>query len=323
MPVLVAPSTPLPPIPQVDIMSRFPGLSGIRWTGWDGSVWELYGPGALNSGVVLGRRLRGLHFGDMDEWSQESPAVDGASYLGYRVKPREVFLNLRVYRHTSSAEWVEYDRAFWRSMLPASPPFRGPGSLTVTAPDGQARTLELYPSHRGDYEYEIDPSVRGWAGYGQYLTAYRPFWQGEKIRGGVFTTGGTSGFFGGQTGGKATPFVIGSSATFGSAQIDNPGDEPAWPVWTLRGPFTAARIGVPGQLSDITVALAAGEELIINTDPLAQTVTDQYGVPRIPTRIAGAPFAPVPPGRAIPLVMEMTGNGSIGVELTALYQRAW
>ena len=26
-------------------MSRFPGLSGIRWTGWDGSVWELYGPG--------------------------------------------------------------------------------------------------------------------------------------------------------------------------------------------------------------------------------------------------------------------------------------
>ena len=107
-------------------MSRFPGLSGIRWTGWDGSVWELYGPGALNSGVVLGRRLRGLHFADMDEWSQESPAVDGASYLGYRVKPREVFLNLRVYRHTSSAEWVEYDRAFWRSMLPASPPFRGP-----------------------------------------------------------------------------------------------------------------------------------------------------------------------------------------------------
>ena len=94
-------------------------------------------------------------------------------------------------------------------------------------------------------------------------------------------------------------------------------------MWTLRGPFTAARIGVPGQLSDITVALAAGEELIINTDPLAQTVTDQYGVPRIPTRIAGAPFAPVPPGRAIPLVMEMTGNGSIGVELTALYQRAW
>ena len=113
-------------------MSRFPGLSGIRWTGWDGSVWELYGPGALNSGVVLGRRLRGLHFADMDEWSQESPAVDGASYLGYRVKPREVFLNLRVYRHTSSAEWVEYDRAFWRSMLPASPPFRGPGSISYS-----------------------------------------------------------------------------------------------------------------------------------------------------------------------------------------------
>lgn len=300
MPVLLAPGVPAPEIPRVDIMSRFPGLSGIRWTGWDGSDWELYGPGALNSGVVLGRRLRGLHFAEMDEWSQESPAVDGASYLGYRIKPREVFLHLRVYRHTSSAEWIDYDRQFWRSMLPASPGVRGPGRLTVTAPDGQSRTLELYPSHRGDYEYDIDPSKRGWCGYGQYLTAYRPFWVGETVRGGVFTEGGSTGFFGGAVGSAGPPFVIGSSAVFGSAAIDNPGDEPAWPVWTLTGPFTAASIGVPGQLSELTMSLAAGETVIIDTDPLAQTVTDGAGAPRIPTQIGGAPFASIPPAGPSP-----------------------
>ena len=326
MPVLVAAPAPPPPLPDKEIWQwreHFPGLTSVTWTGWDDTVWNVGGCGATSSGVVLGRRVRGLHFGELEEWDSESPAVDGSTPLGYRAKTREVFLTLRVYQHAGSGPWIEYDRAFWRSMLPASPGLRGPGHLTVTAPDGARRWLELYPSHRGDYEFEVDPSRRGWAVYGQYLRAHRPYWTSDPVPARPFTSGGTSSFFGGTTGGKAPVFVIGPGASFGSAAITNPGDEPAWPRWTLRGPFTSAQIGVPGQQTTITANVAAGDWLTVVTDPLAQSITNAAGAPVMPGLLGGAPFAAIPPGQLVPLATAMTGTGSIQVELQPLYHRAW
>lgn len=319
------PVTQLPPIDRWNYDERFPGLDSVTWTGWDASTWELWcrNPHDLHSGVVLGRRVRGLHFGELEEWTQESPAVDGASYLGYRAKPREVFLNLRVFKHTSSQEWIEHDRRFWRSMMPVLPGVRGPGRLTVAQPNGETRWLDLWPTHKGDVDFDVDPSRRGWASYGQYLTAYQPWWTSQALPARRFSAGGSSGFFGGATGGRGAPFVIGSSAQFGAAVIDNPGDEYSWPVWMLYGPFEAARIGTPGQLSELKVTVAAGDWLRVDTDPLAQTVVDSTGTARIPTQIAGAPFAPIPPGVNVPLVAEMTGAGSIEVTVQPRYHRAW
>lgn len=319
------PVEPLPPIERWNYDDHFPGLDSVTWMGWDGSTWELWcqNPHDLYSGVVLGRRVRGLHFGELEEWSSESPAVDGAAYLGYRAKSREVFLNIRVFKHTSSQEWIEHDRAFWRSMLPALPGVRGPGRLTVAQPNGARRWLDLWPTHKGDHEFEVDPSRRGWASYGQYLTAHQPFWLSDPVPARSFSQGGSSGFFGGQTGGRGPVFVIGSNATFGQAAIDNPGDEYAWPTWTIYGPWESARIGVPGQLSQITGPVAAGDWLRIDTDPLAQTVVDSRGVQRMPTQISGAPFAPIPPGQGVPLVAEMTGTGRIEVSLQPRWHRAW
>ena len=322
-PPVTTPSTPLPPIDPYVWRDHFPGLSSVTWVGWDDSSWLIGACGDIQSGVVLGRRVRGLHFGELEEWESESPAVDGATPLGYRAKVREVFLTLRVYQHTSSREWVDYDRRFWRSMLPAAPGLRGPGHLVVAAPDGSRRWLELYPSHRGDHEFDVDPARRGWAVYGQYLRAYRPYWTSDPIPARPFTQGGTSSFFGGATGAKGPPFVIGPGSSFASAAITNPGDEPAWPVWTLRGPFTSAQIGVPGQQTTITATVAAGDFLTVVTDPLAQTITNSAGALVMPGLLGGAPFAPIPPGENMPLATAMTGTGSIQVAVQPLYHRAW
>ena len=271
----------------------------------------------------MGRRVRGLHYPETEAFTSESPATDGAAYLGHTVKPREVFLTLRVWQHTSSQAWVDHDRAFWRSMLPAQPGLRGPGRLTVTHPNGDRRWLELHPTHKGDHEFDVDPSRRGWAVYGQYLTAYRPFWTGQSVAARTFTQGTSTGFYGGAAGGRGPQFVIGDAGLVGRALIDNPGDEPAWPVWRLHGPFTQVKIGVPGSLSTLTMTVAAGETITIDTDPLAQSIVDQSGTTRMPTELAGVPFVPVPPGQAIPLVAEITGAGRIDASLQPLWHRGW
>ena len=326
MGVLVGDSAELawvrPPSPEL----LFPGLAAISWRGWDGIEYNLAGPGSQSSGVVLGNRVRGLHFGDLDVFTQESPAVDGASYQGYRALPREVFLTIRVYHYDGSQEWLDYDSAFWRSMLPAIPGVRSPGTLTVTQPSGRSRTIELYPTHRGDHEQSSDPSLYGWETYGQYLTAYRPFWRGQLINSAPFKDAGSSSFFGGVTNGKGPLFQIGPGAKFGSAAISNPGDEPAWPTWRLRGPFTVATIGTPAAQSVITATVGAGDWLDIDTDPLAQTVRNSSGAAVMPTGITGDPFAQVLPsaaGQATPLIMAMVGAGSIEVSLVPLYHKAW
>ena len=326
------PVTPPKPVPEMlpevvpyDYGQHFPGLDSILWTGWDGVTWELWcrRPHTARTGIALGRGLRGLDFPDVEAWAQESPALDGAAYAGYRVKSREVFLNLRVFARTSSQDWIDWDRKFARSFLPAQPGVRGPGRLTVVGPNGDARHLECYPYHDGSHQFEVDPSRRGWAAYGRTLLAHRPFWTPGPMPTRTFEAGGQVGFFGGVVGRAGAPFVIGGGATLGSATIDNPGDEPAWPVWRLVGPFTQVRIGTPQQMTEITVDVAAGEWLQVDTDPLAQSVTDHNGQARYPSAVAGAPFAAIPPGQHVPLVAEMVGDGRIEVTIAPLYHRAW
>ena len=323
----VTPPAPVvwPEITPYDYSAHFPGLDSILWTGWNGDTWELWcrRPHVARTGIALGRGLRGLDFPDVETWSSDSPALDGSQYAGYRVASREVFLNLRVFAHTSSQDWIEWDRRFQRSFLPAQPGVRGPGRLTVVGPDGSSRFLECYPQHDGSHSFEVDPSVRGYAQYGRTLLAHRPFWTTGPQTTSSFTQGGATGFFGGQVGKAGAPFVIGGGATLGAAVINNPGDEPAWPVWKLIGPFTQVRIGTPERMTTLTVNVAAGEWLEVDTDPLAQSITDHTGQPRFPSAVTGAPFVPIPPGQNVPLVAELTGDGRIEVTLAPLYHRAW
>ena len=324
----VTPPTRPGPLPDITPWIRedhFPGMDGVTWTGWDGLTWDLLcrNPHDPTSGVALGRGMRGLHTPEVAAYTSDSPAIDGAAYLGYQVQPREVFMVVRVYNAAGSQDWVEHDRRFWRGMLPAYPGLRSPGRLTVTHPNGDQRWLELYPQPKGDHEFQVDPTRRGWQSYGCYFTAFRPFWLGPKMPARTFSGVGSAGFFGGAVGGQGAPFVIGDQGVFGAATISNPGDEPAWPVYTLHGPFSQVKIGTMDSSATIAIDVPAGASIVVDTDPMAQTIADADGNLVMPKSLSGAPFTPVMPGVNVPLVAEMTGSGSVGVELQPLYHRAW
>ncbi|MGY4543254.1 hypothetical protein ACVWY0_003187 [Arthrobacter sp. UYNi723] len=289
-----------------------PWARGVMvWTGWDGSGWELSKPDA---GVFLtGKGIEGLGMPTHQVWIGESPAVHGQSYRGHVVDPRPVFWPVYLYSDAGTDEWLDLDRAFWRSLQPGKH-----GTWSVTTPRGGTRSLSCRFVDDGRHSFDRDPLFRGWAVYGVSLIADNPFWTGEPVRR-TWAQSTATDFYGGAS--KAPVFHISSGSQLSTAKMTNEGDLEAWPVWTVRGPLTSVTVGVDGSTIQWNVALAGGDILVIDTDPTVQSawlngvdVTDQLGV---------ADFAPIPAGVELPLSLTMAGTGSVEATITPRYYRAW
>lgn len=63
---------------------------------------------------------------------------------------------------------------------------------------------------------------------------------------------------------------FGSGEVIGAATIENPGVEPTWPTWTIRGPLTSlvALNSTRNETFTLTYALARGETLTMTTRPI-------------------------------------------------------
>lgn len=288
-----------------------PWARGVMvWTGWDGSVWELSSPEA---GVFLtGTGIEGLGMPTHQAWIGESPAVHGQYYRGHVVDSRPVFWPVYLYSDTGTEEWLELDRAFWRSLQPGKH-----GTWSVTTPSGGTRSLSCRFVDDGRHSFQRDPLFRGWATYGVSLIADNPFWTGEPVRR-TWAQSTTDDFYGG---GTAPVFNISSGSQLSTAKMTNEGDLEAWPVWTIKGPLTSVTVGVDGATIQWNVTLTTGDILVIDTDPTVQSawlngvdVTDQLGT---------ADFAPIPPGVELPLSLTMAGTGSVEATITPRHYRAW
>lgn len=281
------------------------------WTGWDGSVWELTKPQA---GVFMtGTGVEGLGMPTHQAWISESPAVHGQSYRGHVVEPRPVFWPIYLYSDAGSKEWLELDRAFWRSLQPGKH-----GQWSVTTPGGGKRSLSCRFVDDGQHVVQHDPMMRGWALYGVSLIADNPFWTGEPVRR-TWAQSTASDFYGGPA--KAPVFHISSGSQLSTATMTNEGDLEAWPVWTIKGPLTSVTVGVDGATIQWNAALTVTDILVIDTDPTIQSawlngvdVTDQLGT---------ADFAPIPAGLELPLSLTMAGTGSVEAAITPRHYRAW
>jgi hypothetical protein len=165
-----------------------------------------------------------------------------------------------------------------------------------------------------------DPLLSGKSILGEYLEAAGAYWQGEPITRSWVSAAAADFFM--PTGGV---FHITPSNTIGSSAIDNPGDVPAWPVWTVRGPFDTATIGVSGADIEIPFDLTAGQWLQIDTRPDRQSVVDNTGADRV-ADLGAVAFAPIPAGQSVTLSIGATVTGvgfAVDAELTPLYRRAW
>ena len=306
--------------PPPDVLRSVEGLHFL-WHAWDGMTWDI---GAVDgsSGVTLAAGVRGLDFPQIDWHTSESASVDGAQDRSWRIPARDVFWPLRIWQDAKSQEWLDYDAAFWRTMQPGRY-----GTWEVQQPSGVARTLRLRIQDPGDWEMGTDPALLGWAKYGRRLTAPDPYWRGDPIVR-SWTTATGSDFFGGVA--KAPPFIISPASTVSTATLTNPGDVPAWPVWTVYGPATAATLGIVGQTVSVPFAVASGKALVVDTDPRAQTayLYDVSGGELVnPVERTGdlgaVGFAAIPPGESVTLSLALTGSGTIQCRLVPGWLRAW
>jgi hypothetical protein len=304
--------TPVPPSPPPTASDTTWGALSVSWAGWDGSVWEMSSPGSPVWLTADG--TRGLNMPPVSRYTSESPALAGSRWRGYRIGERPVFWPLLVYGD-STAEWRAVDRAWWATLRPDRP-----GTWTVRQPDGGGRSLTCRYADDSEHVFGRDPYSTGWQAYGVNLVAEDPFWRGEVIAR-QFTAASSSSFYGA----GAPPFTISPSATTDTAAMTNPGDEPAWPVWTLAGPFTSATVGVAGLTIAVPFGLAAGKSLTIDTRPDRLSAVDSDGADRV-DNLGAVAFGALPPGDSVPVSIVLAGQSaatSVTVAVEPLYYRAW
>lgn len=280
------------------------------FTGWDGSVWDLSDP---DGGVVLVTGgVGGLAMPTFDTFTSSSAAVPGSTWLGSRAQERAVEWPLLVYSDVGSEDWVERFRAFFRTMNPERP-----GVWSVTDPFGRTRSLSVRFKSDGDHTYDVDPAEAGWGLYQLQLVAVDPFWQGPAVEStwgqeeaAVWFTGPAD---------EAPPLYVMGASTLASAAVDNPGDEPSWPVWTVQGPTTSVDLVLDGETVGVPFAVLEGQTLVIATDPRGQ-VALLDGVD-VTGELDPYDFAPVPTGRS-ELAVTMAGSGRVSIRFTPNFHQA-
>lgn len=280
----------------------------MSWTGWDGSVWPLVGSTARNP--RLGRGVKGLHMPRFNVQKSKSVLVPGADIEGYTIDERAVFWPV-LFRAPSPDEWLDQHGAFFDSFHPVKT------GLWTVGSGVDARTLPLRGDFDGGTVFDRDPVLSLWTMIGLELEAPRPLWRGQTIPQ-KFTNAAGVPFI---DPGGSPPFHISRGSSFASAKVKNPGDEPAYMVHTMEGPLDSVEIGIGDAVIEVPFAVPDGSTLVIDTDPANRYATlDGVDVTR---ELGFQMFAPVPPKGTTPLTLSASGAGSVTVEITPLYWRAF
>ena len=160
-----------------------------------------------------------------------------------------------------------------------------------------------------------------WQNVGVMVRCFDPAWLGPNTVAAVIAAAGTDVFL-------SAPFfpltVIGSQA-FGSVTVNNPGDEDAYPVYTITGPGSNFSATNGAESWGIDGAIAGGEVLTVDTRRGVQTVVDAGGDSQWSRISEGADMWPLTPGDN-DLTISLSGAtaaSSVRVEFTPRYLTAW
>src|SRR5699024_5601860 len=298
------PSRPPGPPPN-----PWPAVS-MTWVGTNGTEWDLCSD---TSGVRLAPGVRGLTMPPRDRYTSQYAGVAGSRSRGGRTAEREVFWPLAVWEESGTQAWLEYDAAWWASLNP-----RGTGVWRVTRPNGQGRVLTCRPTGAGGKAWDAAPGMQGWTKYGVYLMAEDPFWYGPEIKSPLWTSAEPIDFIDSVTLGP--PYHPGSATTIDSASLTNPGDEVAWPTWTVTGPVDSVQVSSEGHSIGYG-SLIEGDVLVIDTDPRVQRAT--LNGADVTGDLSSYDFAPIPPGETVKLDITMVGGGTLRASFRPRFDRAW
>lgn len=313
MPIIIRPGTTNPggdpggqvTLPPAPVNAAF----GLTLTGGDGLEWDL-----VNGPVRMLTGVQAFDSPAVSHWWQTSPARDGSRWDGMRTAAADVILAVGVVAPDWQS-WRDADASLFRSIHPARE-----CQLTVTAPDGVARTRVLRFVSGGGIE-TTDPLTVLFASYALEFTAADPFWSGEDLVAVSFSGAALVPFLVP----PGPPIFLNSPNIMSGATVSNPGDEPVWPRYTVTGPATHWQVGVGDALLSSTTPLAAGSSISIDTDPAQLTVvgddgSNQYGA------LNDDSFASIPALSEVPLSLALDGvadTSAVEVSFTPRYRRPW
>ncbi len=279
-----------------------PGLA-LFLTGVDGSVW------ALDSEQV--RALSGfVGLGD----SRPEHRFVGTVWHGLEYRLQQVRIPVLLEERSSWEAMAALDAGWSAATAP-----EGQCTLTAVLPDGRWRQRLLRREETSDAEgMETDPMVMG---HIRYTTAFvaDPSWTGPAVRQ-PFYASDPPAFY------PIAPLRVGAKSTTADSAITNAGHVPSWPLYEVTGPMNALTVGVGASLIQYG-AVAAGASVFIDTHPDRQTVGTTRGDNSEAAwlGLTGRDFSAVPPGREVPIVVDMVSplpGASVTVELTPNYRRA-
>lgn len=324
----------VPPPPPVSPWVAFV----MTWTGWDGSVWDLTGASGP-TGLSLRPGVRGLLTPPLRRHATPRAGVPGSRYRGHQVLERPVRWPVHVWSDDSSQAWLDWDRAFWRTMDPDRP-----GLWTVRHPDGTTRSLVCRFDGENDATSDRDPVRHGWGVYDLALVADEdPFWRGDPIVRGPFTTAAEQVPFFGEEG--APPFHISAPSLASSVVlVSNPGDVPAPPTWWVHANDDDLYLGTPGRTVHVPFTVEEDRLLVVDSSPLAQTAIEVDAPPADLTRAeqeawvaehlpAGVDrttelgdatrWGTIPAGASVDVTIEAAGAAVVSLAIVPRYRRAW
>jgi hypothetical protein len=289
---------------SVVVQAQRAGLA-VSLVGVDGSVWDLVGgPVQAMSGVA------GIGSPDPERWWRDSPAADGSFHLGYRIPRADVTLPVRIKASTAD-DWLRTQSAFMSAIDPS-----GACGLRITAPGGSARTLTMRLTGGLSPAYPIDPVYLRHAGYTLEFSADYPYWTASAV---AYTWTGTA--------------QIPVNITTGKP-VANPGDVPAWPKWTMGGPWSQAWVGPDSaslvKLNAVTASqgvVAGNDARIVDADPRqtsTSAVRDLAGADKW-ADVTSRVFAPIPAGdSAVRILAVGHSSGTVfTLQFTPAYRQPW
>lgn len=289
----------------------------VTWTDPRGVVWDLT---RGDRGVILDRGQSGLG------WPEIKQHYDGPTWLSATVGVGMPKLLVRIADHLRGEDYYRLASEWWEQ---ANSPF-DTGTLSVSRPGQMPRTRVCRLGIEPDTEWDYDPGLPGterppelWG-----LAGVSPWWEGTPQTV-TFTPGQVAGAAGGTpfygASGSGWPLYIGAAAAAEDAFLTNTGTGPMWPVWTITGPASFPRVGTAEGTLTYSGTLAAGEQLVIETDPARRRVYEASSGESRWALVSGA-WLPIPRAERVPLVLAaegMTAASSISVTASAMHATAF
>lgn len=243
---------------------------------------DLAGLETGESGIQVSAGVTGLGLGAKQvQWLEG--AGDGSRYRGIRALARDIDLPVTIIGHNR----IELKAYISRLAMALA----APATLKFIEDDGTVWQTQVVHTGGGDNAYGQDTdgetywrstiTVRAGSPYFEAAQPFRKSIKGAAVARGLI--------------GKLVNLRLAPSQTIGSITLENTGDAPSSPIWTIYGPgdtFTA--VSPSGEVLQWNGTLAVGEVLTIDTE--VGTVIDQTGANRY-DKLATAPrFWSVPSG---------------------------